>query len=83
VSDMAEALDAHVQSVRNHRCSCGWTPDASKSVFDPDNVYVQHRRHVAAMLKAAGFGLLADAWDEGFESACDSDVRANPYRATR
>ncbi len=48
-------LSDHIQSARNQRCTCGWRPDASKSLADPNNVHQQHRRHVAEMLHAAGF----------------------------
>lgn len=44
-----EVLEAHVQSARNSRCSCGeWRPDHSKG----DIFYGrQHRVHVAEMLE--------------------------------
>lgn len=64
MTDMAEVLDEHVQSARNRRCSCGWRGDVSKSIIDRENIYWQHRRHVAAALAAAGFGLRAQALED-------------------
>lgn len=62
---IAQVLLEHVQSVRNQRCACDWRPDTSKSILEPDNVYAQHRAHVAQALTAAGFGNQRDAWEAG------------------
>jgi len=55
VAAMVAIMNEHQQSARNQRCSCGWRGDVSKSVIDPNNIYQQHRKHLAQMLIAAGF----------------------------
>jgi len=59
VEEILAILWGHTQSARNQRCTCGWRGDASKSVIDPNNIYVQHRRHQAEMIVAAGFARVA------------------------
>lgn len=60
------------------QCLCGWREDSTDS----------HEEHVAAALEAAGYGDLAQAWDEGHRDACPDhgDIQIghpdrNPYRA--
>jgi hypothetical protein len=80
MSGMAEVLEAHVQSARNQRCSCGeWRPDYSaprgREIF-PE--YRQHREHVVAMLTASGFGDVREAKAQALEEAADAwQVRMN------
>ena len=96
MSGIAEVLGAHVQSVRNDRCECGWRPDSSKSIIDPNNVHAQHRAHVADALEALGYGLTREAqwagaafgWDAAvsrmtYEDGTPVDIaeNVNPYRA--
>lgn len=96
MSGIAEVLRAHVQSVRNQRCECGWRPDGSKGILDPNNVYAQHRAHVADALEALGYGLVREArlagaaigWDAAvsrmtYEDGTPVEIAANvnPYRA--
>jgi hypothetical protein len=56
VEDIVAILWDHTQSARNQRCTCGWRGDVSKGVLDPNSIYMQHRRHQAEMIVAAGFG---------------------------
>ena len=90
MSDMADVLGAHVQSARNNRCGCGWRPDGSKGIIDPNNVHAQHRAHVADALEALGYGLVRQAigWDAAvsrmtYEDGTPVEIAANvnPYRA--
>lgn len=43
-NDVEELLIKHSQSVRNHRCACGWRPEASAKFGSEE---LQHRSHVA------------------------------------
>jgi len=82
VKTMAEVLYLHRDQTDDyaHKCSCGWSSLVEES-----------QEHQESMLTAAGFGLLADAWDEGRESFALSLLRPlrddltresipNPYR---
>jgi hypothetical protein len=79
---MAEALLEHFVT-RTGRCSCGTT------LFNnaPETIAM----HVAAELAKAGYGNMADAWDEGFTDCANEHTfqridathpitRTNPYR---
>lgn len=55
VDEITKVLDQHIQIERNRRCICGWRGDVSKSVIDPNNIYQQHRNHVAEAIVNAGF----------------------------
>jgi hypothetical protein len=64
MAEIVDVLAEHVQSVRNQRCACGWRGDVSKSVIDPDNIYAQHRAHVAEALAVVVQEKQAEALEE-------------------
>jgi len=45
-----ELLEAHTQSARNNRCSCGWRPE-NASIMNPPSA--QHRVHLSELLAEA------------------------------
>lgn len=71
MSGMVDVLVDH-QRQNAGSCLCGWS-----------KLGYSHPEHQAEMLANAGFGDMAQAWDEGFESAGDSDLRRNLYRTLK
>lgn len=66
---MVTVLIEH-QRMSSQYCLCGW-----------GKLGASHAEHVADALAAAGFGLMAQAWDEGFEGAQGVYPQTNPYRS--
>jgi hypothetical protein len=92
MSTMADIIAAHVAEYEHdgergyYECLCAkrWLVESPMGSSD---YYRDHAEHVAAELAAAGYGKLADAWDEGAVK-CEEAIwkveilPPNPYRGT-
>ncbi len=85
MADIEEVLREHRQASghygqssvwRDYACTCGWWSTADRGDA--------HRAHLAAALREAGIGDMAQAWDEGCRAAeqyYKRVVRAQPGMA--
>ena len=64
--DMADVLAAHLYDLRTHSCAC-----MEKRRNPPHLGFKKHAAHQAAMLTAAGFGLVREAQAVALEEAAD------------
>jgi hypothetical protein len=81
---MAAIIDRHEYDVDlssglpRPACACGWKAEREWSGTEV------HSEHVEAVLRDAGYGLMAEAWDEGYRLDWTGGVKwHNPYRETR
>jgi hypothetical protein len=90
MSTMTEVIAAHINVYDDSKdgttnlavCGCGHeTPFTGP--YDADAGSRAHAEHVAAELVKAGYGNMADAWDEGHRAPTPSGYlqdTPNPYR---